>query len=324
MTFAKLAITRRVWARMLVGAALGGVLRGRIAGDTGGGDRLNWGAEPSTDTGKERRYRVDAQILLILLPLVRWANVGGGSVVVRETTAPGRGMLKFLEFTGFSRPERAAGLNRLGFLRELSRVAEDGAAEFLYFGLMTASPEETAEAARKALHSTAKEITYTAIDGRLAAREAETVVAQFASPAQWSFANRSELVQHARLALSAATSRPSESGARRVGMRPFLHALADALREPGPTETQFVYGARLYHLWLQKSADSKEARYFREHGLISASGNVVRVTGQVRREGGDKESKFRLWIEEAAAQPLPLRIEYQAKSYLRLIFEAEA
>jgi hypothetical protein len=109
---------------------------------------------------------------------------------------------------------------------------------------MTASPEETAEAARKAMHSTAKEITYTAIDGRLAAREVETVVAQFASPAQWSVANRSELVQRARLALSAATPRPPESGARRTGLRPFLHALTDALREPGPAQAEFVYGAR--------------------------------------------------------------------------------
>jgi hypothetical protein len=96
------------------------------------------------------------------------------------------------------------------------------------------------------------------------------------------------------------------------------------LRAPSPTGAQFVYGARLYHLELQKSADAKAARYFREHGLISASGNVVRVTGQLRREDADKETKFRLWMEEGAAQPLPLRIEYQAKSYLRLIFEAEA
>ena len=310
--------------RMLAGAVLSGVFRGSTAADTGSADRLNWEAEPSRDAGKERRYRADAQILLVSLPLVRWANVGGGSVAAREMAAPGQGTLRFLEFTGFSRPERAAGLNRLGFFRELSRVGADDAAEFLYFGLMTASPEETAEAARKALHSTAKEITYTAIDGRIAAREAETVVAQFAAPAQWSVANRSELIQRARLALSAATARPPESGARRTGLRPFLHALADALRAPGPTEAQFAYGARLYHLGLQKSADAKAARYFREHGLISASGNVVRVTGQLRREGADKETKFRLWMEEGAAQPLPLRIEYQAKSYLRLIFEAEA
>jgi hypothetical protein len=32
--------------------------------------------------------------------------------------------------------------------------------------------------------------------------------------------------------------------------------------------------------------------------------------------------QFRLWIEEGAPRPLPLRIEYQPKSFLRLTFEA--
>src|SRR4029077_6069977 len=56
MTFVKLAITRRMCGRMLAGAALSGVFGGSAAADTGSADRLNWGAEPSTDAGKERRY----------------------------------------------------------------------------------------------------------------------------------------------------------------------------------------------------------------------------------------------------------------------------
>jgi hypothetical protein len=42
----------------------------------------------------------------------------------------------------------------------------------------------------------------------------------------------------------------------------------------------------------------------------------------LRRVDGGKPIEFRLWIEEGAAHPLPLRIEYQPKSYLRLTFEA--
>ena len=50
---------------------------------------------------------------------------------------------------------------------------------------------------------------------------------------------------------------------------------------------------------------------------------MVRVAGKVRREAGGKETEFRLWIEEGAAPPVPLRIDFQPKSYLRLVLEAE-
>jgi len=51
---------------------------------------------------------------------------------------------------------------------------------------------------------------------------------------------------------------------------------------------------------------------------------VARLAGKVRRESGGKETDFRLWIEEGAEQPLPLRIDFQPKSYLRLVMEAVA
>jgi hypothetical protein len=196
--------------------------------------------------------------------------------------------------------------------------------ESLYFGLMTASPEETAEEARKALHSTAKEATYTAIDGRVASGAVETVVAHFTAPAHWSMGNRNDLIERARTALATAAPRPPEGEVRGATIRPFLETLCDALRQPAPAEDRFVYGGRFYRLWLQKSADLRTTARFRERGLVSAGSNVVRAACKLRREKGGKQSNFQLWVEEGAPQPLPLRIEYQAKSYLRLIFEAEA
>jgi hypothetical protein len=58
--------------------------------------------------------------------------------------------------------------------------------------------------------------------------------------------------------------------------------------------------------------------------LIAATVDAVRVSGRVRRQAGGKESRFNLWIADPAERPLPLRIEYQPKSYLRLAFEASA
>jgi hypothetical protein len=48
----------------------------------------------------------------------------------------------------------------------------------------------------------------------------------------------------------------------------------------------------------------------------------MRVSGTLQREHGGKPIDFRLWIEKDAPQPIPLRIDYRAKAYLRLTFEA--
>ena len=58
--------------------------------------------------------------------------------------------------------------------------------------------------------------------------------------------------------------------------------------------------------------------------MIRSGVGVVRVAGKLRREAGGKETDFRLWIEEGAAQPVPLRIDFQPKSYLRLVMETYA
>lgn len=315
MKVTTMRITRRAWGRILAGAALGG---GCGLGDPG---PLTWQAETVSGAGQERRYRANAQVLLFGLPLVHWPNVGGGSAAWREPSGSG-GRLRHLEFTGFSNPERAGGLNRLGFLRELSREA--GATnESIYFGLMTASPEETAEEARKALHPTGKTATYTAIEGHLTDGAVETAVAYFTAPAQWSMGNQNELMDRARAALAGAARRPPEGDTRGPAMRPFLHALAGALGKASPTETRFSYAGRPYRLWLEKAADAKATALYQKRGLLAAGGTVVRASGRVRREAGGKESNFRVWVEEGAAKPIPLRIEYQAKSYLRLVFETE-
>jgi hypothetical protein len=324
MTFLRRAITRRWCSRLLAAAALSGFSRGTVA-EAAGLERLSWSAEPAAgDVGRERRYRADAQILILSVPLVRWPNVGGGSAVWREADAAGGSDVRLLEFTGFSRPDHAAGLNRLGFIRELSRETTGGPGEFLYFGLMTASPEETAEQARKALHSNAKEAAYTAIDGHLAKGLAQTVVAQFSVPASWSVANRNELVQRAKAALMTASPRPPDFPIDGQTFRPFLHTLAAGLRQLSPGESRFTYAGRLYRLSLEKAADAKATADFRKRGLIAGTASAVRVTGKVQRAAGGKESHFRLWVEDGAARPVPLRIDYQARSFLRLVFEAQA
>ena len=311
------AITRRAF-----GCALGGAVLS-LSRSASASDRLTWDEPTTSAQTVECRYRADAQILLLSVPLLHRTGVGGGSAVWREATEPGGQLVRFLEFNGFSIPSRAAGLNRLGFIREMSRMAGGNNLESLYFGLMTASPEESAEQARSALRNTAKEQLYTTIDGRVTPAVVETTTAHFAAPSSLSASNRTELMESARQAL--ATAPKISAGPATTGSNvPFLQALAAMLRRSDQKSSEFVYAGRAYSLSATRSPDAKATAYFRERHLIPAGGSVIQVAGKLRRQAGGKETEFRLWIEQAAERPLPLRIEYRAKSYLRLIFEVEA
>jgi hypothetical protein len=305
---------RRAFVSTLAGAALAGFCR---AAEPDGVERLSWAAGPAPLVNLERRYRADALVLVLGLHLLFRENVGGGRVLWREF---GEGLTRLLEFNGFSAPERAAGLNRLGFIRELVRTSSDRA-ECIYFGLMTASTEESAEDARKALHSTAKEQVYSAIDGRIGVAEMETTTAQFTAPASVSGRESTELVQRARTALAAAHPK-IESHSPGECCRPFLYKLAEMLQHPDCNDGRYIYSGRAYRIHLLRSADPKATAHFRDRNLVAAPSEVIRVSGRVCREAGGKETDFRVWIPTHDERPIPLRIEYQPKRYLRLTFEA--
>jgi hypothetical protein len=285
---------------------------------------LDWAAQPAAAAGSERRYRADAQVILLSIPVLHRSGVGDGAAIWRESRADDGAAVRLLEFTGRSAPERAAGLNRFGFIQEISRTVDRAHAEFIYFGLMTSSPEESAADARKALHSNSKEIWFSAIEARLAAGRIETSGARFVAPARMSTADRDALIERARQALAGAPKKTQDLPSAEATPPPFLHALADVVRRPGSAQTRYAYNGRTYALRVERSPDPKAAAVFRDQRLIAPTAAVTRISGSLWREAeaGDKPIPFRLWMEEGAARPLPLRIEYQPKSYLRLAFEA--
>jgi hypothetical protein len=79
----------------------------------------------------------------------------------------------------------------------------------------------------------------------------------------------------------------------------------------------------MYDLHVDRAPDPKAAIVFREAHLIPAGASVTRVSATLRREEGGALNEFRLWIDDGSPRPLPLRIEYQPKAYLRLMFEAQ-
>jgi hypothetical protein len=310
--------TRRNWIRLCAGWV---VSRRLVRAEKG--SVLGWVSQAGPETGQRRRYRADAQIILLSIPMLHRKGVGDGAAVWRDSSTEDGVAERFLEFIGRSEPERAAGLNRFGFIQELSRAKDSREVESRYFGLMTSSPEESAADARKALQPQAGDVPFSAIEGRLAAGRVETVSARFLAPARTAASDRRALIERARAALSDAPAKRREAPAGGGVPRPFLHVLAGVLTSPEITEGQYVYNGRLYRMRVDRSPDAKAAHAFRALGLIAATATVTRIAGTVRREDGGKASDFRLWIEDGAPRPIPLRIEYQPKSYLRLTFEAE-
>jgi hypothetical protein len=308
-------ITRRLFGGICAGAVVSGLSRPAHAK----GAPLTWEAQPPAGGGAGRRYRADAQVLLFSIPLLRRSGVGDGSVTWREWSGANGQPLKLLEFMGRSIPERAAGLNRFGFIRELSGAG----GESIYFGLMSASPEESAAEARKALHSTAAEAAYSVIEGRVGPAESETTGAHFTAPSNLSSTAQDELIKRARQTLSGVPKRTAALDAAAAPHLPFLHALAELVEHPDRSETRYIYDGSQYLLRVKRSADPSAAKRFKELRLLGPTAKVVRIAGRLQREAGGKEYDFRLWFEEGAKRPLPLRIEYQPKSYLRLMFEAE-
>ncbi len=281
------------------------------------GEQLEWKSERSSGPAATRRYRADAQILLLGVPLFRQSGVGGG----KSSWSEGGG-IRVLEFAGYSQPEHAAGLNRVGVIREMARTSAGGK-ESIYFGVMTASPEETAAEAQKALNQNNREAVYSAIEGRVGPGELRTVGATFTAPAGFGAARLDELISIAKRALQSGEPRAADFDPRSAAESTFLQELSSLLADPARSETRYIYNGRRYRLWLRRWRDATATAHFRERRAVANDATVARLEGKLRRESGGKETAFRLWVEESAIRPLPLRIDYQARSYLRLIFEVE-
>jgi len=311
------ALSRRMFAGLL-----GGALASRIGrADADHAEPISWRSDSQPAYLAARRYRAEAQVLVLGFPVWHREGVGGGNAAWREFD--GGAAVRMLEFSGYSIPGRAAGVNRVGLFREMAKNLPTGNTESLYFGVMTSSPEESAAEARKALHSAAQEQTYTAIDGRIAGGKAEASTAQFTAPSDIAGEKRGELEDRARRALASA-QRSVSADIAQEGSHSFLQAVAELLMRPNAAQSSYVYAGRRYRIFVKRSLDNKSSEYFRERRLIPASASVTRVSGKVRREADGNETEFHLWVRAGEQRPLPLRIEYQAKSYLRLVFEAEA
>jgi hypothetical protein len=270
----------------------------------------------STLRTEVRRYRADAAILFLGFTIYRRAGVGGGRASIEEITE-GESTRRTLFFAASSDPKRANGVNRLGWIREVALETGSRMKETAYFGVLTSSPEESLEHARKSVAAPQSGQTlYNAVNGRNSDGHSRSAVTQFefASSANWS---DQRLIDAAQSTFDAEvrwreTSWPSP--AHQVPPT-FLFQVATLLKQRARLAAgRYVYSEQEYRVELKGLQESKGGR----------PGSLVPIRGKIRNQRTGRETAFRLWIEDSPHSTIPVRIEFQPRSFLRLSFVAVA
>lgn len=293
-------MTRRAVLRGFLAAFLG-----RFAARRASASLWSPGAAPrellrgfSRDRIFERRYRVDAAVTFCGVTIFTRRNVGGAHAAV-ETGGCGKDAAVGLHFAAGSDPTQCAGLNRFGILQEA--VIESAAArpEFAFAGLITDSKEEDLEAAKKALHSAGRqEVKFArgaAADGRV---HTWTETVDLARPCTW--------MESAGVLAGLAGEAPRTPELEvTADATPFLAAMRGAaLSSQESSRRPFLHAGKLYSLELRRRSGGERDGLIRDHN-------------------GAKSAEFRVRCPAGDESGLPDRIEYRAKPYLRLVFEAD-
>jgi hypothetical protein len=242
------------------------------------------------------------------------SGVGSGQVSVEETS-DGTTATRTLFFAAGSDPVRAHGLNRLGWIRELVGEAKSLPVDVQYFGVLTASPEESLEHARKSIDGpTATHSSFSAVSGHNTPGRSRSAITHFdlANGAQWS---DKRLIDAAQSTFQEKvewreTAWPNSS---KEAPSSFLLELARLLAQRTPHASgRYVYNEQEYLLDLDSPQLGKPGKPDR----------VLAVHGKIRNLRTNGQTTFSVWRDAASGSIVPTRIEYQPRSFLRLVFEA--
>lgn len=250
----------------------------------------------------EVEYRVDASVLFLGITLLTRSNVGGGRASVdRSGGAAGRSAALF--FGAGSWPEKAAGINRFGIMHERVSERESQAPTIEFSGFVTSNKEESFDEAKKALKNKEKGTTgVTAIRGAVDSGQAHSFVKHLLAPAGASWSNAPELqtfLDGATHDTDGALRKEASTGAAVT----FLAAVRMAGLHNGPSLQQpFLHNAEMFTLETRRQGDAME--------------------GIIRTAAGKKSAEFKNWYRDNDWSGIPRRIEYRAKSYLKLTFES--
>jgi hypothetical protein len=274
------------------------------------------------------RYTAGATVMLFSIPLVSRASVGSGYAVVEEADRPA-GRTLSIQFGAGSYPDKARGLNRLGFIQEAVVEETPGrASECAWFAFMTTSREKDLSQARVALQTSADMVPYSASQGIGTKGDFHSRVDRLEFANRYTWHDVAALVEQARHAMAEDAGGNAHGAVDTTKVqndRPatFLYMVRRAMLDPRPRTTGFlVFNNKHFQLDAQKEPDEAAGTYFSaKHQQTSVS--IVRLSAVLTEKRTGEKTPFRLWYQAGAEQMLPLRFEYQAKSFLRLTFEAD-
>jgi hypothetical protein len=275
------------------------------------------GQTPSTAPGPparviSRTYRADATILVLGITVFRRPGVGGGRASLEEVSE-GASLRRTLFFAAGSDPKHAHGLERLGWIREVVLGPVGAPSESNYFGVLTSSPEESLDHARKTVATQpAGRCTFSAVNGRNTAGRSRSAVTHFEFAAGTNWSDRG-LIDHAQSTFRTDVDWRETSWPNLPNQAPptFLLQLTNLLKQQTRRAVgRYVYNEQEYLLELDRPQSGKD-----REGLFQ-------VRGKIRNLHTGVESPFRLWLEDTAGSIVPVRIEFQPRSFLRLTFEA--
>ena len=291
-------------------------------------DRLLDASSAEQGSIEIRKYVANATVTLFSIPLVSKSSVGSGYAVVEEA-----GRMVSIQFGAGSWPESARGLNRLGFIQEAVIEERPGCpSECAWLAFMTMSQEKSLDQAKRAVETGppgvlgASSIPYSASQGYGRKSSFASRVDRLEFPRQYTWRDVTQLVGKAREAMAATTGEKQEltaSGAEQPAT--FLYVVRRAMLDARTrTSGCLIFNKKQFQLDTQKEKDADATAHFAEKQMVPPAGTVMRMNALLTEKRTGEKTPFRLWYEAGAEQRPPLRFEYQAKSFLRLTFEADA
>jgi hypothetical protein len=273
-----------------------------------------------------KTYAASAYISVLSITVFSRNGVGFGTASAQEEVSPAERKIS-LQFLSGSYPARAHGLNRFGFIQENIHERNHKCAGADYFGLITASGEESLAQAKAAIEAKGQETTpFVAAQASIDSDSARYDIRHMMLPSSYRGSNAEQLLSEVRASFLRPEAGQMEKHEALHGefMGTFLYSLREAMLARGSSyETRFLYNGKTFQLRADKRHDEKAGRELRQAELTADAATVTQLDGAITNVETKQVTTFRLWFDCASDDLLPLRFEFRPKPYLRLVFTAE-
>lgn len=285
------------------------------------------------------RYRVDATVLfpLFSIPLAHRDDVGFASTVIQDFPDGSGDLIRTYELFSASFPDRARGLNRMGFIREAVAMGPDGVRWTAHFGALSSNPEESRREVTLEGDETLQ--SYTVMNGFTDWTHASNTDVRLQLEGTW----RSPTVFYDTvIPVWRVTVPDTETQSRPQAEVPYMEPLGflgivvkslrvaamdvEGASSPRKFRYAFAHKGELTYLVLSgHGVDGGRHQRYVADGLVEPDATVHRLDYRILDREGGLVQRFRLWTElppgqasEGSVPIFPLAFEFKAKSFLRL------